>query len=229
MLNDIGPILNTAKLYGCPPHKIIGHRLIIKKWGILIFIIVSFTIIISFKHSLSLYLNNETISMFHLIVIMRKTFLLICILSDGIISIIKNDKLSSALDHLHVYDVSSKFNNKKIHHKIVNCCRIFVAVNILYSVIQAFLTYYWGKKSLQVDGIIVNFHTAIMSMQILKFCSIMWLLYQRFDHLQKLILPNGNTSNGKCTYENLFIKFLFLFKCRINEWNGDYVENIVFY
>ncbi|XP_044003998.1 uncharacterized protein LOC122849370 [Aphidius gifuensis] len=94
----------------------------------------------------------------------------------------------------------------------------------LHCVVQACLTYYWGKKSLQVEGIIVNFHTAIMSMQILKFCSIMWLLYQRFSHLQKLILPNESANVGmKIMIETSY--FIDLQKIRWLHWTLSMAAN----
>lgn len=194
MLSNIKPILSVAKFYGCPPHKIVGNKLIITKWGIINLILISITTIFAFKYSISLDFYNGLIPAFYYIIVLRKTFLLICILSDGIITILKNDQLLSALDHLQFYDVSSKFNNKT-HYLTVNCCRVMLVIVVIYGIMHGCLTYFWGNRSLHLDGIILNFHTVIMSLQILKFCSFMWLLYRRFNHLSEIIMPKGKSTD----------------------------------
>lgn len=48
------------------------------------------------------------------------------------------------------------------------------------------------KSSPLFNGITYGVVNAAMSMQLLKFIGFLILLYQRFAHLEKLIMPEGN-------------------------------------
>lgn len=198
MLNDIKTILHVAKTFGVFPFKIInnGHSVVIKKCQ-LVYSIFIFTIGIMTR-GYQLYKYTKNLEDFKLIEIVTITIFLlelILVACDGAITVLKKNQLVEAISALRVYDVSSSYCHRKNKQlSVVNGIRCFVIVVILVQSVQAYL--YINKRGEFAFKIIyrisVTIFSASISVQIYKFCSIMWLLYTRLDHLlQATILCEG--------------------------------------
>ncbi|KAF7987386.1 hypothetical protein HCN44_003148 [Aphidius gifuensis] len=120
--------------------------------------------------------------------ISRSILSYLSIITDIIITIFWRYRLSSALNYILMYDLSTKFNEKKFLKSSLQWCRFFIIVSLIWWCIIGYVNSLTIKNHPVMS---VFSHTLLYggsSMQILKFSVLIFLLYRRFDHLCSIII-----------------------------------------
>lgn len=198
MLVDIKPILYGATVFGCSPFIISEYKFIKTQKLMVYSTIIGIISCCCFSFTIYLgFLENELEIKAKFLVIVRLILFTISFFVDCIITIYWNHRLTLALDHLRVYDLSANYHNK-CHKKIKNICQVIMTITIFFWTLGGFFSYVCVINSRGFNVVFNFIYNTAMSTQIFKFCGIMWLLYQRFNHLNRLLVPD-NKSNF-CIY-----------------------------
>ncbi|XP_034949609.1 uncharacterized protein [Chelonus insularis] len=191
VLNDIKPLLFGARIFGCTPHEITDRELVITKVGQFysFFIAILFTSVCM----LDFYLNVHEIIEFklRLLVGLRVCLYYFCVFADAIITMACNKSLCLTISRLHSFDVATKFA-ENMSSRLNKSCQFIVVIVIFYWGIVGYLTYLCETRYVIFNGVVYGIVNATMSMQILKFIGMLVLLYQRFQHLDKLVVQRNN-------------------------------------
>lgn len=191
MLYDVKLLFLCAKIFGGTPIKITDNKLVITKKAIIysiFFNIISLLVVGRSVYSTYFELTDFKSRFLSII----RTFLgYVCLLTDIIITTFFNDRISSALNHFHAYDVSAKYQGN-IHQRTFIFCRLLVITVVICWCIVGYLTF----KTATIAPYF-NFYGYCLfylgnSMQVLKFCGFILLVFQRFDNLSQLVQPTGN-------------------------------------
>lgn len=194
MFTIIKPFNLAGKFFGSSAFDVTSKNYVITKKGFTYSVLMNIIGIIFTWISLY-YCSESSASMKLKLLIFGRTILsYICFFADIIMTVCLRDRLASAFDHLQLYDVTSKFSDKthgqikSIHSKII------APISLICWMIIAFFAYQSEDHELTAiySGIGYLFIYAGLSMQILNFCGLMVMIYQRFNHLCQLIVPEGN-------------------------------------
>ncbi|KAL2722046.1 hypothetical protein V1477_020866 [Vespula maculifrons] len=169
LTRDIEPFLQASRFFGCGPHVITEEDILITKRGMI------YTLL-----WMSIYLSTCIIGLYLIIVdteLEYKSFLLtfartslsyICLFTDAILSITWNWKIHAAFAQLRNFDRTTRFNERPTKsNKIRRICE---------------------ESAPMFNGITYGMVNAAISMQLLKFVGLSFLLYQRFRRLCEILL-----------------------------------------
>ncbi|XP_043269513.1 uncharacterized protein [Venturia canescens] len=195
LLKDIEPLFVGARVFGCTPHRITDRDLLVTKWGYAYSLLLGLIFLygcIAGIYLISVDIMEEKI----LLLTAGRTILsYICFFTDALLTMIWNDKLRNSIAHLHDFDVSTKFN-QSINIALLYRWRLALAAVVLFWCIVGYASFRCERSWPLFNGICYGIVNAAMSMQVLKFIGFLMLLYQRFGHLEKLILTEGTNENG---------------------------------
>ncbi|KAF7997624.1 hypothetical protein HCN44_006195 [Aphidius gifuensis] len=188
MLNNIKPILLVAQIFGGTPYKIFNNNLLINKKALIYsFLVNIISLCISANSVLCTWFENTDVK-YRVLSILRTVLGVVCLSTDTIITSFWNHYISSAINNLCVYDLSAKFHGNT-RNVILNICRIVVILMTTNWIIVGYLTYLSAKTLPHFNAIGYCIFYIGNSMQVLKFCGFILLVYQRFDHLSHLVQP----------------------------------------
>ncbi|XP_008553159.1 uncharacterized protein LOC103575231 [Microplitis demolitor] len=191
ILDNIRPLLVAARIFGCAPHRVTDRKLIITKMGLVYSIFVGTIIgcICIFDFYINVYHKVEF--KLRLLIFVRSCLYYICILTDGVISMIYNGFLNVTVSRIYTFDYAIKFR-EKINNKMINACHLVVFIVVMYWTVVGYFTYMCEKSDFIFNAVAYSVVNVTMSMQIMKFIGMLLLLYQRFDHLDNVILQINN-------------------------------------
>lgn len=185
MFDEVEPLIWGAKIFGGTSHNT-------KRTKIGIFYTFFMSTIIICIVGFSVYSDMSSLADMKSFILMitRSGLCCSCFLIDVIITIYSNDRITSALDHLHVYDIFSKFH-EKIHYPTLYYCRIILTIVLVCWIVVGYVVCQIDGKYPIFNGFSYAFVYGGISMQILKFVGLILLLHARFNHLSELVLPKG--------------------------------------
>lgn len=128
---------------------------------------------------------------FALLSSVRIILLFICINSDAIIQIVKNDQMTTAMEYIRAFDITAQYKENNIYFNKNNLQITITIIVILGWIVIGYLSFTIAKKNPAAYVIIYCTYGPIMSMQILKFCGIIIMIHQRFNHLRGMIMPES--------------------------------------
>lgn len=201
MLRSIRPFFFGAKFLGTSLYEIKKHDIIVSKSKIALYILVQFinvsltiiTIHVSFYDT---YNTKEQIFL-----ITRAIISFISLLVELVITMYWKNKLSSAMTNILMYDISAKYN-EKIHYCTLNWGRCIFTVLTTWWILIGCINYNLTSNYSIISGLSYTIFYGGVCMQILQFAGLTLMLYQRFDHLCRLILPEGNQNNPHNNFFN---------------------------
>nr|KAF7429195.1 hypothetical protein H0235_005593 [Vespula pensylvanica] len=190
LTRDIEPFLQASRFFGCGPHVITEEDILITKRGMI------YTLL-----WMSIYLSTCIIGLYLIIVdteLEYKSFLLtfartslsyICLFTDAILSITWNWKIHAAFAQLRNFDRTTRFNERPIkNNKIRRMCQALVLITFLVWFAVGYTSYCCEESAPMFNGITYGMVNAAISMQLLKFVGLSFLLYQRFRRLCEILL-----------------------------------------
>ncbi|XP_044004004.1 uncharacterized protein LOC122849375 [Aphidius gifuensis] len=107
--------------------------------------------------------------------------------TDVIFTIINYEELRSAIDHIHVYDVAAKFNNKYNNLTLIHC-RVVGLIALALWLPVLYVSYKTVDYCPLLEVIAHYLFYSCITTQILLFYGFMMTLYQRFNHLSQLVV-----------------------------------------
>lgn len=191
MLTSVDSFFFFTNLFGSSFYEIVNHKInssIIRIFIVIIVQIISISLSAIVVSSNFQYSSNLKFQMF---LLSRSIVSYLSIIIDIIITIFWRYRLSSALNYILMYDMSTKFNEKKFLKSSLQWCRIFIIVSLIWWCIIGWV----NSLTIKNHPIMSVFsHTLLYggsSMQIIKFSVLIFLLYRRFDHLCSIITRKG--------------------------------------
>lgn len=196
MLRNIKPLIWTAQVLSASVFKISGRKLKISKNQMIYFTVLYILNAAHLMYAVYLTLNDDRINLRRKIFSMTRTVLgFVCLTVDTVMSTTLRDHLKTALECLHAYDTSSRFNlnyslNSK--HGVLNYSRITVIFVITWWSIVGYL-------ALQINSVSGSYYFAFSylhfysstSLQIFVYCGLTLLIHRRFNHLGRMILTKS--------------------------------------
>ncbi|XP_044004002.1 uncharacterized protein LOC122849374 [Aphidius gifuensis] len=207
MVNSVKSLLWAARLFGGTPFKITRHNVSISTVGIIHAAIASMTLL--FIGLTQVYLDDiGTIDKKTLVLaVLRTIFTYICIVADVVFTIIKYEDLKSAIDHIHVYDVAAKFNNKYNNLTLIHC-RIVGLIALCFWLPVTYLAYKVENNYPLLETITYILFYGTITSQTLLFYGFMMTLYRRFNHLKWMMEMKIQTLSG--TWDGLKLQNVWL-------------------
>lgn len=189
MVNSIKSIIWAARLVGSTPLKITKRNVNISKIGIIYSAIVSVTMLfVAVAQIYFLYdrVNRNTL----ILAILRKFLSFFSIITDVIFTIINYEELRSAIDHLHLYDVAAKFNNKYNNLTVIDCRVVGLIILCLWLPVL-YISYKAVNYYPLVEVTAHYLFYGCITTQNLLFYGFIMSLYRRFNHLSQLVVKKG--------------------------------------
>lgn len=193
MLSTLNSLFWYTKVFNYPHLAVIDYYCTAKKARIFCSIVTKI-LIIGFEGFSTLdYLSSNNFG--DLKSIMLKFLQTIlnwsCLIADVTIGLDWNNQFPLVFNHLRSYDTATDFPRKTYDIKL-NQFRVTIIIVFIHWIVIVYLRY-------QMDHSYFNsFHHCLYFeyyMQPLTFCGLLLSLYQRFDHLNQLILTKGNFYN----------------------------------
>lgn len=191
MLDKIQLLFLSGRILGCTPYEIIGGQsMVVKKKSI---VYCFFILIVSIcLEVIRMYYNDynvlNTKNLFFTIV--RTILGYTCFITDIIMTICSSHRFKLTLRYLRSYDVAANFHEKS-HYKNSLLNQIVVMIVFACWILVGCMAYQVKVAYPLLDVFAYSFVYFTGSVQVLQFNGLMLLLYRRFDHLNKLISPNG--------------------------------------
>ncbi|KAF7988061.1 hypothetical protein HCN44_007555 [Aphidius gifuensis] len=190
MLKTLKSLFWYTKILSDTPNAIINYYRTAKNIRVAYSIISNILLLIcegifTFNYSTNYDSPN---SKFKIIKMLEKLLSCSCYVANLIIVIDWKNKFSLVLNHLNSYDTVAKFQ-KNSHLAKLNYFRIAIIIVFLNRIIVVYLRhqdshFVWDSLS---HFVYLEFH-----LQILHFCGLILAIYQRFDHLNQLVLTEDN-------------------------------------
>ncbi|XP_046820770.1 uncharacterized protein LOC124425046 isoform X1 [Vespa crabro] len=190
LTRDIEPFLQASRLFGCGPHVITEEDILITRRGMI------YTFL-----WMSIYLSTCVIGLYLIIIdteLEYKSLLLtfartglsyICLFTDAILSITWNWKIHAAFAQLRNFDRTTRFNERPTkNNNTRRKCQALVLITFLVWFAVGYTSYCCEESAPMFNGITYGMVNAAISMQLLKFVGLSFLLYQRFRKLCEILL-----------------------------------------
>ncbi|XP_015172638.1 PREDICTED: uncharacterized protein LOC107064458 [Polistes dominula] len=201
LTQDIKPFLQASRIFGCGPHVITDEDILVTKRGMI------YTFL-----WMSIYLSTCIIGIYLIIIdteVEYKSFLLtlartslsyICLFTDAVLSIVWNGKIRAAFVQLRNFDRTIRFNERstKSNNARRKCQALVLITFLVWFAVGYTMFYVCGCTCMYVhsceesapmfNGITYGMVNAAISMQLLKFVGLSFVLYQRFRRLCEILL-----------------------------------------
>lgn len=160
----------------------------------IIYTIVTNTFLLSYEGNLAL--NTLTFSdpltlKLNFLQLFNSSLNCTCFIFNMIIGLDCNNQLPSILKHICNYDTAASFQKKTCHPKM-NGFRIAILILITISTLILSMRF---QNNQSFFSLLATIFYVEFFMQIFSFCGLLLSVYQRFYHLNQLVLTTGICSN----------------------------------
>ncbi|KAF7993664.1 hypothetical protein HCN44_010259 [Aphidius gifuensis] len=195
MFNIIKPFNWGGRAFGGSLYEVTNNNYVVTIKGIIYSILLGLFGLANSVLSCYLSVNDTSSLKVKFLTIGRTIIGYCCFFLDIFMTVYLNKRLTSAFNHLRIYDITSKFNEKMDGKIKPFHSSILTLIVITCWITVGLLTYCTGSTGiLSILNGIEYFHFYMsISMQILNFCGLMMMIYQRFDNLCYLIIQKEST------------------------------------
>ncbi|XP_020281718.1 uncharacterized protein LOC109853744 isoform X2 [Pseudomyrmex gracilis] len=189
-LNDIRPLLYTARLFGVGFYSVSEEDITMMKYSIVYSVL--FALLYAGLCLYSFYMlrmDNMLEPRLLTLTVVRTVLSYACVLSDIIMKVWCNWKIQTAMSHLRVFDRATRYEKEtKTVYRVSYICGALTFVTLLYWSIVGYITFRVEPEDAVFNAVTYAYVNSTISMQLLMFASFSFLLYERFRRLCDILL-----------------------------------------
>ncbi|KAG7213618.1 hypothetical protein KM043_002869 [Ampulex compressa] len=192
--SDIRAVLYAARFFGCGFHIVTEDDVLVTKRGTMYTIFWIIIFLSCCAVGMHILMSESHIDVRLMILTVTRTiFSYVCLFTDIILAIRWNWKLRAVLSQLKTFDRAMRFNESRIRRRTRMISRLMVCVTITFWTVVGYVTYYYEPTASLFNALTYGIINSAISIQILVFVALSFLLCERFRYLcETLLLPQAS-------------------------------------